>query len=63
MSNAEKLLRLSRGGPPIQPAVTWDPFQLMDRLDEEALQREKVPVIYHEAVRNYFRRLAQMDAP
>ncbi len=24
----------------IQPAVTWDPFQLMDRLDEEALQRE-----------------------
>jgi hypothetical protein len=26
---------------PVQPAtVTWDPFQLMDRLDEEALQRE-----------------------
>jgi hypothetical protein len=24
----------------VQPAVTWDPFQLMDRLDEEALQRE-----------------------
>lgn len=23
-----------------QPAVSWDPFQLMDRLDEEALQRE-----------------------
>ncbi len=23
-----------------QPAVTWDPFQLMDRMDEEALQRE-----------------------
>jgi hypothetical protein len=26
--------------PAVQPAVTWDPFQLMDRLDEEALQRE-----------------------
>jgi hypothetical protein len=24
----------------VQPAVSWDPFQLMDRLDEEALQRE-----------------------
>jgi hypothetical protein len=24
----------------VQPAVPWDPFQLMDRLDEEALQRE-----------------------
>jgi len=23
-----------------QPAVTWDPFQMMDRMDEEALQRE-----------------------
>jgi hypothetical protein len=25
---------------PTQPAVAWDPFQLMDRMDEEALRRE-----------------------
>jgi hypothetical protein len=25
---------------PVQPAAPWDPFQLMDRLDEEALRKE-----------------------
>ena len=44
-------------------AASRDRMRALERRLEEALQREKVPVVYHEAVRNYFRRLAQLDTP
>lgn len=48
---------------PRTPATARDRARALERRLEEALQREKVPVVYHEAVKNYFRRLAQLDAP